>query len=92
MAQCAALIAPYTGCPIGSCGVGEFVDAIEHYVTVHNKDPMPFVWTAKANDILQKVIRANSRAARVGRNKRSALRRMGVDRTGIAGSRRITLR
>jgi hypothetical protein len=31
-------------------------------------------------------------ATRVGRNKRSALRRMGVDGTGIADSRRITLR
>jgi transposase len=41
--------------------VGELVDAIEHYVSVHNKHPKPFVWTAKANDILQKVIRANSR-------------------------------
>ena len=29
---------------------------------------------------------------RVGRNHRSALRRMGVDETGIAGLRRITLR
>lgn len=25
----------------------------------HNYDPKPFVWTAKANDVLQKVIRAN---------------------------------
>ena len=33
-----------------------------------------------------------SSAARVGRNKRSALRHIGVDGTGIAGSRRITLR
>ncbi len=41
--------------------VGEFVDAIEHYVTVHNKDPKPFVWSANANDILQKVIGANNR-------------------------------
>ena len=41
--------------------VGELVAAIEQYVSVHNKDPKPFVWTAKANDILQKVIRANSR-------------------------------
>jgi hypothetical protein len=41
--------------------VGELVDAIEHYVSVHNKNPKPFVWTAKANDILQKVIRANRR-------------------------------
>jgi len=26
---------------------------------VHNKNPKPFVWTAKAQDILAKVIRAN---------------------------------
>jgi transposase len=41
--------------------VGELIAAIEQYVSLHNKDPKPFVWTAKANDILQKVIRANSR-------------------------------
>ena len=41
--------------------VGELINAIDQYVSVHNKDPKPFVWTAKANDILQKVIRANSR-------------------------------
>jgi hypothetical protein len=35
-------------------GVGEFVKPIEHYVTVHNKEPKPFVWTAKANDIARK--------------------------------------
>jgi hypothetical protein len=40
---------------------GEFVDAIEHYVAVPNKDPKPFVWTTKANEILQNVIRANSK-------------------------------
>ena len=28
---------------------------------MHNRDPKPFVWTGKANDILQKVIRANRR-------------------------------
>jgi hypothetical protein len=28
---------------------------------LHNKNPKPFVWTAKAKDILAKVIRANSR-------------------------------
>jgi hypothetical protein len=37
------------------------VAAIKEYIAVHNKDPKPFVWTAKANDILQKVIRANHR-------------------------------
>jgi hypothetical protein len=28
---------------------------------VHNQNPKPFIWTVKANDILQKVIRANRR-------------------------------
>lgn len=41
--------------------VPELVAAIKEYIAVHNQDPKPFVWTAKANDILQKVIRANSR-------------------------------
>ena len=39
--------------------VPELIAAIEEYVTVHNQNPKPFIWTAKANDILQKVIRAN---------------------------------
>ena len=41
--------------------VSELIDAIDQYVAVHNKNPKPFVWTARAKDILQKVIRANSR-------------------------------
>jgi transposase len=41
--------------------VPELVAAIEHYIAVHNQRPKPFIWTAKANDILQKVIRANRR-------------------------------
>ena len=39
----------------------EVVCAIKEFIAVHNKDPKPFVWTAKADDILQKVIRANRR-------------------------------
>ncbi len=39
----------------------ELTSAIKEYIAVHNHDPKPFVWTAKANDILQKVIRANRR-------------------------------
>lgn len=39
--------------------VPELIVAIEQYIAVHNQNPKPFVWTAKANDILQKVIRAN---------------------------------
>ena len=38
--------------------VPELVNAIEDYVQQHNRDPKPFIWTAKAADILQKVTRA----------------------------------
>ena len=41
--------------------VPELTAAIEEYIAVHNENPKPFIWTAKASDILQKVIRANSR-------------------------------
>jgi len=41
--------------------VPELVTAIDEYVAHHNKDPKPFIWTKSARDILQKVIRANSR-------------------------------
>ncbi len=41
--------------------VPELTKAIEHYVAVHNANPKPFIWTATARDILQKVIRANRR-------------------------------
>jgi transposase len=41
--------------------VPDLVAAIKEYIALHNKNPKPFVWTAKANDILQKVIRANHR-------------------------------
>jgi len=39
--------------------VPELIAAIKEYIALHNQDPKPFVWTAKANDILAKVIRAN---------------------------------
>jgi transposase len=41
--------------------VPELVAAIDEYVTHHNSDPKPFIWTKSARDILQKVIRANAR-------------------------------
>lgn len=41
--------------------VPELVATIKNYINVHNQNPKPFIWTAKANDILQKVIRANLR-------------------------------
>lgn len=39
--------------------VPELTQAIQEYVAHHNKHPKPFIWTAKAKDILAKVMRAN---------------------------------
>lgn len=41
--------------------VPELTAAIESYIASHNENPKPFIWTAKAKDILEKVIRANKR-------------------------------
>ena len=41
--------------------VSDLVDAINEYIVHHNIQPKPFIWTKSARDILQKVIRANSR-------------------------------
>ena len=41
--------------------VPELVAAIDEYIAHHNTKPKPFIWTKSAADILQKVIRANSR-------------------------------
>jgi transposase len=36
----------------------ELVEAIDGYVSHHNENPKPFIWTASAQDILEKVKRA----------------------------------
>jgi len=41
--------------------VPELIGAIDDYIAHHNTKPKPFIWTKSARDILQKVIRANSR-------------------------------
>lgn len=41
--------------------VPELIGAIDAYIAHHNTQPKPFIWTKSARDILQKVIRANSR-------------------------------
>jgi hypothetical protein len=41
--------------------VPELVATIDGYIAHHNTHPKPFIWTKSARDILQKVIRANSR-------------------------------
>ena len=40
--------------------VEQLVEAIRAYIQEHNGDPQPFVWTAKAQDILEKVRRARA--------------------------------
>ena len=40
--------------------VGELTTAITDYIAKHNHNPKPFVWTAKASDILEKVKRARA--------------------------------
>ena len=36
----------------------QLIVAIGDYIDRHNEAPKPFIWTAKANDILEKVTRA----------------------------------
>lgn len=38
--------------------IEELILAIEGYIDRHNENPKPFIWTGKANDILEKVKRA----------------------------------
>ena len=38
--------------------VNELEQAIHHYIDRHNQKPKPYLWTAKATDILEKVKRA----------------------------------
>jgi len=40
--------------------VPELEAAINDYIAVHNANPKPFIWTAKASDILAKVTRARA--------------------------------
>ena len=46
----------------------QLIMAIGDYIDVHNQNPKPFLWTAKANDILEKVTGAKA----VLNNRRSA--------------------
>jgi hypothetical protein len=38
--------------------VPELIQAIEQYLAANNQSPQPFIWTAKASDILAKMARA----------------------------------
>ena len=41
--------------------VPDLVSALEQYLKIHNQAPAPFIWTAKATDILMKVSRARKK-------------------------------
>ena len=41
-------------------GLEQHIMAIGEFIDGHNKNPKPFIWTAKAHDILQKVTRAQA--------------------------------
>ena len=41
----------------------ELTAAIEDYIAQHNQQPKPFIWTAKASDILEKVKRGRAALA-----------------------------
>ena len=41
--------------------VPELIGTIEQYVQKHNRHQKPFIWTAKASDILAKVTRARAK-------------------------------
>jgi hypothetical protein len=47
--------------------VAELEQAIAQYIELRNHDPKPFIWTARADDILAKVIRAKAALAQVAR-------------------------
>ena len=41
--------------------VDQLITAIDNYLHRHNRQPKPFIWIAKAADILEKVKRARAR-------------------------------
>lgn len=43
--------------------VADLEQAINDYLSKHNENPKPFIWTAKAEDILAKVMRARDAQA-----------------------------
>ena len=45
--------------------VPELIAAIEAYLAAHNKDPKPFIWTASADEILEKVRRGRVALGRI---------------------------
>ena len=71
--------------------VEELIAAIDEYIDRHNESPKPFIWTAKAADILEKVKRAHAAL----HNRHSAQRttlaecRLSLLPPRVLGSRRL---
>ena len=40
--------------------VPQLIEAIEDFIRQHNENPKPFIWTAKVQDILEKIRRART--------------------------------
>jgi hypothetical protein len=40
--------------------VPELIQAIKNYIKVNNKDPVPFVWTASVQSIMEKINRCKA--------------------------------
>ena len=47
------------------CSLQQLTSAIEEYIALHNANPKPFIWTAKAQDILEKVKRGRAKLDKV---------------------------
>jgi hypothetical protein len=45
---------------VAFCDLERLIMAIGDYIDRHNENPMPLFWTARANDILEKVTRARA--------------------------------
>ncbi|MGB6049503.1 MAG: IS630 family transposase, partial [Rhodococcus sp. (in: high G+C Gram-positive bacteria)] len=45
--------------------VPDLIDSIEEYLDAHNDNPRPYVWTATAESILEKVARGRVALAKV---------------------------
>jgi hypothetical protein len=41
--------------------IDELTEAIEGHILAHNTEPKPFIWTASASDILEKVKRGRKK-------------------------------
>ncbi len=53
----------------GSFGsVNDLIAAIEEFIRVHNDDPKPFIWTATAEEIIEKVRRGRATLQTVNQN------------------------